>query len=110
MALNQDEDGRPLVDPKLLAEEWVKLDKELTQNPDIAEVVFDRAIGKAVRLGKRVTSSARPTVSEAPGGRRQEAAVLTESARKMGLNKTDLDSSNKTYATGRAGESPIGEW
>lgn len=113
MAHMKGPDGLPLVDPEILAKEWVSLDPELTARREVAEVVLERAIGKSLRLGKarpvvKQAESGRPLLSEAPGGDSQQEVRLTDSARKMGLTQQDLKASQKTYNPG--GVSEIGSW
>lgn len=106
----KDADGNPLVDPKVLAQEWVTLPADLTQHQQVAETVLNAAIGKMARAGKRPvrTPEREPVYSESPGGRAVNQAVLTENAKKLGLTKTDLESSAKTFVPGNVSE--IGSW
>lgn len=109
MTQQVDASGQPLVDPQILAQEWVQLPHTLTQDPRVAEVVLERAIGKSVRGGRRPQGPARgPVLSEAPGGQQRQPVTLTENARKLGLSKGDLDASQKTFNPGGASE--IGSW
>ena len=95
-------DGQPLVDPRILAEEWVQLPVELTQNPQVAEVVLERAIGKSLRQGKSRQAVLRsPVFSEASGGRQAGGpVVLTPLDRKLGLTEKDLKESAKGFVAG----------
>lgn len=111
MAGQVDSVGQPLVDPKILAEEWVKIPAELTQNPEVAEVVLERAIGRTMRQGRgRQAQQAprQPVYSEGPGGRPQQGAtVLSALDRKLGISEKDLKDSAKSYVPG--GISVIGD-
>lgn len=108
MAQMRDPNGNPLVDPRILAEEWVQLPVELTANPQAAEVVLERAIGKSHRRGTRIAPAKRePMFSEAPGGRGAASVVLTDLDRKLGLTEKDLKSAAGTFVPG--GISQIGE-
>lgn len=108
MAALRDSDGRPLVDPQILAAEWVQLPADLTQHPQVAEVVLERAIGKSLRQGKRVSPPARePVFSESPGGRGPSPVVLTDLDRKLGLTEKDLKASAGKFVAG--GISVIGD-
>jgi hypothetical protein len=94
----RDADDKPLVDPKVLAAEWVKLPADLTQDPQVAETVLDAAIGRMIRSGKRVSPSERqPVYSEAPGGRTTQTVQLTDSARKLGLTQEDMKTASKNF-------------
>lgn len=108
MVAQKDADGRPLVDPKILAEEWVALDPSLTAEWKVAEVVMDRAIGRMWRQGKRSATPPRePVFSESPGGRAAGPVVLTELDRKLGLTEKDLKATAKNFVPG--GISVIGD-
>lgn len=110
MCSMKDADGQQLIDPKILAQEWVLVPPEVTANWEGAEVVLDRAIGKAIRLskGKRSAPDREPVFSESPGGRSSAPLSLTENAKKMGLTATDLKNSDKTFVPGNV--SAIGDW
>jgi hypothetical protein len=105
-----DDAGHPLIDPQLLAQEWVALGPEMTQHAEVAEVVLERAIGKSLRTGKRSMPNARgPVLSESAGGGSGAAATkLTDLARRVGLTETDLKTSQKTFNPG--GVSAVGDW
>lgn len=60
--------GRGRVDPAALASKWTQLPTELTQHPEVAELVLHAAIGEAV-LGARQEPGRGPQASEASGGR-----------------------------------------
>ena len=108
MASLKDSNGAPLVDPKVLAEEWVQLPADLTQHSQVGEVVLERAIGKMHRQGKRITPAHRePVFSESPGGRTAGPVVLTELDRKLGLTEKDLKGSAAKFVPG--GISVIGD-
>lgn len=62
--------ARGQVDPRHLAQMWASLPAELTQHPQVGELVLNAAIGEAVRAGRSVSpGSIRPQVSEPAGGR-----------------------------------------
>ena len=108
MASLKDSNGQPLVDPKVLAEEWVQLPADLTQHSQVGEVVLERAIGKMHRQGKRITPAHRePVFSESPGGRTAGPVVLTDLDRKLGLTEKDLKGSAAKFVPG--GISVIGD-
>lgn len=104
----RDETGQPLIDPKVLAEEWVTMGADLTQHPQVAEVVLERALGKMVRQGKRGRASVPPQFSESVGGRPPAPIGLSDTGRKMGLTADDVKAAAKTFKPGDV--SPIGDW
>ena len=58
------------VDPAHLARMWASLPAELTQHPQVGELVLNAAIGEAVRAGRAAPSGGRPPqLSEPSGGR-----------------------------------------
>ena len=108
MVQQVDANNQPLVDPEILAQEWVALGPEMTQHPQVAEVVLERAMGRMMRAGKRPQMLSRhPVYSEAPGGPRQPVGQLTALDKKLGLTQADLKASAATFVPG--GISPIGE-
>jgi len=108
MAQLRDADGRPLVDPRILATEWAALGPELTQYPQVAEVVLNAAIGKMHRTGGRVPPSDRePLLTEAPGGRAAMPLKLSTLDQKLGLTDKDLKAAASRFVPG--GVSLIGE-
>lgn len=107
MAQRVNEQGEPLVDPKVLAEEWVALAPELTADSRVAQVVLEKAIGKMILSGQRPQKPQRaPVFTESPGGR-QAGAGLTDLDKKLGFSEKEL----KTLTTGfvPGGVSVIGE-
>lgn len=116
LALQRDPDGQPvlgrLVDAQTLAQLWAKLPPELTQHPEVAELVFEAAIGQSVRKGGRVSRPERgPIVSEPSGGRSAPAWQPSDSFKKMardaGLTDKDVAASAKTFNP--TGTNVIGE-
>lgn len=109
LALQRDPDGEPvlgrLVDPQTLAKLWAQLPPEMTQHPEVAEIVLDAAIGQSVRKGGRVARPERgPVISEPAGGRGGPAWTPNDTAKKIareaGLSDKDLAASAKTYVPG----------
>lgn len=95
-------DGQPLVDPRVLAEEWAKLPTELTAQPNVAQWVLRAAIGEAHLTGKRAPAAPafEPTFSEAPGGRPQPyamGAIEKRMASVSGMSEKDFSDRAKTY-------------
>lgn len=100
-----------ILTPEHLARQFAELGPNLTQHPQIARVALERAVGQAYlkrRQSRGAPPPREPLYSEAPGGRQSPPLTLTDTARKLGLSKADLDASNKTFVPG--GASPIGEW
>jgi len=109
MASLKDSEGKPLVDPEILAKEWVTLPVDLTQFPEVAETVLNAALGKMTRQGKRVSAPSRePVFSESPGGGSRVSAQYTDNSRKLGLTEKEVASAAKTFNP--QGVSVIGEW
>lgn len=116
LALQRDPDGEPmlgrLVDPKTLARLWAQLPPELTQHPEVGELVMNAAIGETARKGGRVARPERsPVVSEPAGGRGGPGWTPNDTAKKIareaGLTEKDLAASAKTYVPG--GVNTIGD-
>lgn len=109
MAMLRDTQGRPLVDPAILAEEWVKLPPDLTQHPNVAETVLNSAIGRMHRAGKAPPEAPRfdPVFSEPSGGRGGSEAPLSTLEKKLGLTDADIKAVAGKYRPG--GVSVIGE-
>lgn len=98
-----DEAGQPLVDPEFLAKEWVQLDVSLTQDPAVAEVVLERALGKSMRSKSkgRVAAPVRsPVFSESPGGRPQASVGLSGLDKKLGITEKDLKETQGKFVPG----------
>lgn len=94
-----------------LAQQFVQLGPDLSQDPRIARVALERAIGQAYlrKRGQRANAPQRgPVLSESPGGRVTHEVTLTERGKKMGLTQQDLKSAEKTFVPG--GASAIGDW
>jgi hypothetical protein len=94
-----------------LARQFVQLGPELSQDPRVARVALERAIGQAYlqRRGRRAAAPQRePVLSESPGGRVTNDVTLSDRGRKMGLTQQDLKTADKSFTPG--GVSVIGEW
>jgi hypothetical protein len=101
-AQQQTPDGQPLVDPQELARMWAEFPPELAANPDVARVILEAAVGRAVRSGKRVSrSESEPLFTEAPGGQRAGDYRITDMERKMarttGMDEKKWTETAKTY-------------
>ena len=95
-------DGTPLVDANELAQEWANMPPELAANPEVAQVLLDRVIGRALRSGKRVTRpDSEPTFSEPAGGRGSGDYKISpmeqRMARATGVSEKDWAKSAKEY-------------
>ena len=96
-------DGRPLVDPNVLAEEWAQLPHENTADRRVAELLLDRAIGKMLRSGKQPPAALTqdPVFSEPPGGRApaqyQQSELERKMARTAGISDADWAKRASTY-------------
>lgn len=96
-------DGRPLVDPSVLANQWAKLPPELTANPDVAQWVLRAAIGEATVSGRQAPAapSQEPTFTEAPGGASRPAYAMSDIerrvARSAGISEKDWTARAQTY-------------
>lgn len=106
MAMRRDGQGQSMVDPKVLAEYWAQLPPELTQHPEVGELVLDAAIGKSIRTTGRVPRAERPPpVSESPGGRSGPSWQMTEQAKAIaksaGLSEKAFAEGAKEYKPGQ---------
>lgn len=104
-ASQRDPAGQPLVDPKLLAEMWVQLPAELTQHPEVGQLILDAAIGKSVRTTGRVQRAERaPVLSEPAGGRTgpqwQMDRMAKSLAQAAGLTEKAFTEGAKGYQPG----------
>lgn len=106
LAMRRDAQNQPLVDPKALAEMWVSLPPELTQHPEVGELILDAAIGKSIRTTGRVQRPERsPIVSEPAGGRTgpqwQMDSMARSLAKNAGISEKDFQAGAKTYQPGQ---------
>lgn len=102
----KDTTGRPLVDPQILAEQWRLVPAELSQNPEVAQLILDRAIGIAHRMGKQqpAAQEPEPIFSEAPGGRGtsyQMSDMERKVAAASGVGDKDWTKAAATYKPGQ---------
>lgn len=94
--------GRGQVDPAVLAQLWAQLPHELTQHPQVGELVLNAAIGHSVRAaGGR--SPAPPILSEPSGGRSGPAFQMTPLTRKI-AHASGM--SEQAFAAGAKGYRP----
>ena len=105
MATRRDAQNQPLVDAKTLAEFWAQLPPELTQHPEVGELILDAAIGKSYRTKGRVQAPERgPIVSEPAGGRSgpgyQMDRMAKNLARHAGMSDKSFSDSAKKYVPG----------
>lgn len=99
-------DGRPLVDPKILAEEWSQLPHEHTADQRVAELLLDRAIGKQMRSGRQPPPAPthEPVFTEPPGGRAaayQISDLERKVARNTGVSEADWQKTAAKYQPDR---------
>ena len=104
-ASQKGDDGQPLVDPHVLASLWTTFPKELTANPQVAEVILNAAVGGSVRTKKApVARPGEPTFTESPGGRRPASYTISSLEKKVadgvGVSAADWEKSAKTYQPG----------
>lgn len=105
MASQRDADERPLVDAREFANLWAQFPPELTQHPEVGQVLLDAAVGRAARQGKRVSAPARgPILSESAGGRPGAGFQQHELERKMakaaGMSQKAYESGAKEFVPG----------
>ena len=105
LAMQRDGDNHPLVDPKELVALWTQLPVELTQHPEVGELVLDAAIGRSLRTTGRVPRAERaPTFSEPAGGRAGPQwamdAMAKSLAKNAGISAKDFEATGKTYVPG----------
>lgn len=96
-------DGLPLVDPNDLATVWQTFPPELAANPDVARVILEAAIGRAVRSGRHGSAPAEPQFTEAPGGSRVGGFAISRVEQKVARA---LGMSEKQYADAAKGYQP----
>ena len=95
-------DGRPLVDPTVLMEEWKQIPAELAAQPQVAELLLEKAIGRQLRSGKQPPAAPDrdPLFSEPSGGRAQ-GYQISELERKVsrnaGISEADWSKAATTY-------------
>ena len=96
-------DGSPLVDPNELAQEWAQMPPELAANPEVAQVILDRVVGRSLRSGKRPPQrqESEPLFSETPGGRGsgdyQISPMEKRMSKNVGLSEKDWTASAKQF-------------
>lgn len=105
MATRRDAQNQPLVDAKTLAEFWAQLPPELTQHPEVGELILDAAIGKSYRTKGRVAAPERaPIVSEPAGGRSGPGYQMDKMAKNLaqhaGMSEKSFSESAKKYVPG----------
>jgi hypothetical protein len=105
MATRRDAQNQPLVDAKVLAEFWAQLPPELTQHPEVGELILDAAIGKSYRTKGRVQAPERPpVVSEPAGGRSGPVYQMDKMAKNLaqhaGISDKAFSERAKTYVPG----------
>lgn len=105
MATRRDAQNQPLVDAKVLAEFWAQLPPELTQHPEVGELILDAAIGKSYRTKGRVQAPERPpVVSEPAGGRSGPGYQMDQMAKSIaqhaGISQKAFTDAAKTYVPG----------
>lgn len=105
MATRRDAQNQPLVDAKVLAEFWAQLPPELTQHPEVGELILDAAIGKSYRTKGRVQAPERPpVVSEPAGGRSGPRYEMDRMAKNLaqhaGMSDKAFTERAKTYVPG----------
>ena len=106
MAMRRDGQNQPLVDPKELAALWAQLPPDLTQHPEVGELILDAAIGKSIRTTGRVPRAERsPILSEPPGGRTgpqwQMDHMAKNLAKAAGISDKSFTEAGKGYAPGQ---------
>lgn len=105
-AANQrDANGRPLVDPRALAEQWSRLPAELTSKPEVAQHLLKTVAGEMLLSGKQPPAAPtyEPAFSEAPGGRRQAYApspIEKRLAQVSGMSEKEYSERAKSYQPG----------
>jgi hypothetical protein len=109
MANERDEHGRPLIDAQELAKKWNEFPREITADPNAAQVIRDAVLGQMVRTGKRVTSAPperEPVFSEASGGRGgpgfQMNDVFKKFAHASGMSEKEFKAGATKYQPGTA--------
>lgn len=107
LALERDADNQPVVDPKALAELWAQLPADLTQHPEVGQLVRDAALGKTVRTGGRVARPSRePLISEPAGGRVGQSYQMDHMAKQIakhaGISDKQFADAAKGYQPGMA--------
>jgi hypothetical protein len=105
MATRRDAQNQPLVDAKVLADFWAQLPPELTQHPEVGELILDAAIGKSYRTKGRVQAPERPpVVSEPAGGRSGPGYQMDKMAKNLaqhaGISDKAFSERAKTYVPG----------
>jgi hypothetical protein len=89
----------------VLAEFWAQLPPELTQHPEVGELILDAAIGKSYRTKGRVQAPERPpVVSEPAGGRSGPGYQMDQMAKNIaqhaGISQKAFTEAAKTYVPG----------
>lgn len=92
-------------DPEILKAQWLQMPPEMTANPEVAEVLWDRAMGITRRLGKPAPKppDKAPLVSEAPGGRTTQPHNLSDLERAVARSR---NMTQKQWAESQSGYKP----
>lgn len=105
-ASQRDADGRPRVDPNLLAQKWNQFPPHITADPRAAMVIFDAAIGEMVRTGKQPPAppAREPNFTEPSGGRGQQPFRMNDVTRKLaqasGMTEKEMAAGAAKYQPG----------
>lgn len=91
-----------LGDPKGFAEYWAEFAPELTQHPEVAQVVIDAYLGRQLRTGNRIAPPERaPIFSEAAGATKPAVFQMTPMdqrfAHAAGLTSKDFETAAKRF-------------
>lgn len=101
----KDASGRPLVDPQILTDEWKKVPAAMSAQPEIAQLILDRAIGAMYRQGKQPPAAPErePLFSEPAGGRSanyQMSDTEKKMARHTGTSDKDWQATASKFTPG----------
>lgn len=101
----KDAAGRPLVDPQILTDEWRKVPAAMSAQPEIAQLILDRAIGAMYRQGKQPPAAPErePLFSE-PAGGRSANYTMSDTEKKMarhtGTSEKDWQATASKFTPG----------
>lgn len=90
------------VDPAIVAQTWTLIPPELSQHPEVAQLLLRASIGDAVYAGKAIRAPQNePTFSEAPGGPRggqyQISPMEQRIAHNAGMKESDWTKAAASY-------------